>query len=102
MAALRLDDMALMNVQLKDLTSAVRRTGKHAFDAGNHADIWLGEYVDPGQTTVHKVCSFNFNVQSFRRAPFIDNSFKVAIKVIRSAFTAEEVERFNEVSDALF
>jgi len=65
--------MALMNIQLKDLTSAVRRIGQHAFDAGNHADIWLGEFVDPGQRTS-----------------------KVAIKVIRSAFTAEEVKQFNE------
>ncbi|KAG8220420.1 kinase-like domain-containing protein [Butyriboletus roseoflavus] len=65
--------MALMNVQLKDLTSAVRRTGQHAFDAGNHADIWLGEYIDPKHRTR-----------------------QVAIKVIRSAFTAEEVKQFNE------
>ena len=48
--------MALMNVQLKDLTSAIRRTGQHAFDAGNHADIWLGEFIDPKQRT-HRVCS---------------------------------------------
>jgi serine/threonine protein kinase len=65
--------MALMNVQLKDLTSAIRRTGQHAFDAGNHADIWLGEFVDPKQRT-----------------------HRVAIKVIRSAFTDKEVKQFNE------
>lgn len=50
--------MALMNVQLKDLSSAIRRTGQHAFDAGNHADIWLGEYIDPKQKA-RKVCSLN-------------------------------------------
>lgn len=43
--------MALMNVQLKDLTSVIRTTGQHPFDAGNHADIWLGEYIDPKQRT---------------------------------------------------
>jgi len=67
--------MALMNVELKDLTAVIHRTGRHAVDAGNHADIWLGEYVDPkqGNPKIH-----------------------VAIKVIRSAFTAEESKRFNE------
>ena len=48
--------MALMNVQLKDLTSTIRRTGQHAFDAGNHADVWLGEFVDPKERA-RKVCS---------------------------------------------
>ena len=48
--------MALMNVQLKDLTSAIHRIGQHPFDVGNHADIWLGEFIDPKQRT-HKVRS---------------------------------------------
>ncbi|KAF8549963.1 hypothetical protein OG21DRAFT_1469323 [Imleria badia] len=65
--------MALMNVQLKDLTSAIHRTGQHAFDAGNHADIWLGEFIDPKER-IHEV----------------------AINVIRSAFPAKEVKQFNE------
>ncbi|KAI9568867.1 kinase-like domain-containing protein [Boletus coccyginus] len=62
-----------MNVQLNDLTSAIHKIGQHPFDAGNHADIWLGEFIDPKQRT-----------------------HKVAIKVIRSAFTDEEVKQFNQ------
>lgn len=46
--------MALLHVHLKDLTSAIRKTGQHAFDAGNHADIWLGEFIDPKEKH-HKV-----------------------------------------------
>lgn len=89
--------MALMNVELKDLTSVIHRTGRHAVDAGNHADIWLGEYVDPKQGN-RKACTLT--ERSFTRSDILFQ-IKVAIKVIRSAFTAEDSKRFNEVSGSI-
>ncbi|KAF8841734.1 kinase-like protein [Paxillus ammoniavirescens] len=65
--------MALMNVQLKDLTGTIHKTGDHPFDHGNHADIWLGVPKDPKQIPR-----------------------QVAIKVIRSIFTAADVQQLND------
>ncbi|KIK95762.1 hypothetical protein PAXRUDRAFT_361475 [Paxillus rubicundulus Ve08.2h10] len=65
--------MALMNIQLKDLTGTIRKIGDDAFDHGNHADVWLGEFKDPKQIPG-----------------------QVAIKVIRSVFTAADVQQLND------
>ncbi|KAH7890108.1 kinase-like domain-containing protein [Phlebopus sp. FC_14] len=64
--------MALAHVQLKDLTGQVRKTGSDVFEHGNYVDIWLGEFT--GVNPPRKV---------------------VAIKVLRSIFTDEEVRVLN-------
>ncbi|KIJ65968.1 hypothetical protein HYDPIDRAFT_110083 [Hydnomerulius pinastri MD-312] len=65
--------MALANVQLNELSGKLIKKDKNAFDHGMNADIWRGEYID---TT---------------KMPR-----QVAIKVIRSVFTEDEVKRLND------